>query len=248
MQESATTESSELPSCRERGHALHGHTPERRTLEDPATRYCAIVLDLLTQDPRTLASSVEIRPSKPPKKPSPRSSRSGRPCALRRPPVRPHPSPMTLGCAWRACAAVSSLFCILSSPASSAGAEACPDCARCGRIRRRSRCSAMRRAHGRTPLPRAVLAARTASRAWAEAREILAELTRSRGYARAPTCMSFVWIGLETRRRPSIGWKSVRLTIPIWAHQGRPIVDGFDRTRDSSTVPVRGTDHDRSSV
>jgi len=48
---------------------FNGHTPgpEDAWKIQPAD-IARIVLDLLTQDPRTLASAVEIRPSKPPKK------------------------------------------------------------------------------------------------------------------------------------------------------------------------------------
>jgi NAD(P)-dependent dehydrogenase (short-subunit alcohol dehydrogenase family) len=48
---------------------FNGHTPGPEDAWKIQPRDIArIVLDLLTQDPRTLASSVEIRPSKPPKK------------------------------------------------------------------------------------------------------------------------------------------------------------------------------------
>ena len=48
---------------------FNGHTPGPEDAWKIQPRDIArIVLDLLAQDPRTLASSVEIRPSKPPKK------------------------------------------------------------------------------------------------------------------------------------------------------------------------------------
>ena len=48
---------------------FNGHTPGPEDVWKIQPRDIArIVLDLLTQDPRTLASAVEIRPSKPPKK------------------------------------------------------------------------------------------------------------------------------------------------------------------------------------
>jgi len=48
---------------------FNGHTPGAEDAWKIQPHDIArIVLDLLTQDPRTLASSVEIRPSKPPKK------------------------------------------------------------------------------------------------------------------------------------------------------------------------------------
>ncbi len=48
---------------------FNGHTPgPEDAWKIQPVDIARIVLDLITQDPRTLASAVEIRPSKPPKK------------------------------------------------------------------------------------------------------------------------------------------------------------------------------------